>query len=338
MMTEKSVDDLSARVLRIHPEPYEYVSEAQVHAALTVDAGAYLSFVEGMLKFIAEGRVSMEHPAKLIFKDDAGKGDFRVMPCVIRHAGDAIKTVKVVGTNRTGTVVPDQITVGKALRLHPQDNYVTHIYEACLLSSARTGACATIALKHLAPRRRRITIVGAGRLAYYTALYASALGGVEEFVFHDKQPGRAQAIAEWASRNLTAISCKVGRADGLEPSDAAVFATTSTTPICHPDDIETDLVISTGADSEEQRELDSAWASRADVYVDVLDSALVGDLRAWIAEGMISPAQVTPLLRLLRDGPQEFTRPRVFISTGSAMFDNLTIAFLLDQANQAKPR
>ena len=335
-MTEKSVDPLSARVLRIHPEPYEYISEAQVHAALTADPGAYLSFVEGMLKSIAEGRASLEHPPKLIFKDDSGKGDFRVMPCVIRHAAGVIKTVKVVGTNRTGTVVPDQITVGKAFRLHPEDNYITHIYEACLLSSARTGACATIALKYLAALRRKITIVGAGRLAYYTALYASALGGVEEIVFHDKQVQRAQAIVEWASRNLAGICCKVGGEGSIGRSDIAVFATTSTIPICHPDDIEADLIISTGADAEEHRELDSGWASRADVYVDVLDSAHVGDLRAWMVEGVISPAQVIPLLRLLREGPKEFTRPRVFISTGSAMFDNLTIAYLLDKANQAQ--
>lgn len=336
MMTEKMLDPLSAQVLRVHPEPYAYVTEAAVHAALTAEPAEYLSFIEKRLKSIARGRASMEHPSKLIFKDDLGKGDFRVMPCVIRDAADVIKTVKVVGTNRTGIVVPDQITVGKAFRLHPEDNYITHIYEACLLSSARTAACAITALKHLAPVRRRITIVGAGRVAYYTALYASALGGVEEIVFHDHQPGRAEAIVQWASHNLDGISCTVASTDRFDVSDVAVFATTSTAPICHPDHIATGLVISTGADSEEHRELSSAWASRADIYVDVLDSVHVGDLRAWIAEGAISADEVLPLLRLLAGGPKESPRTRVFISTGSAMFDNLTIAYLLRKADQAR--
>jgi ornithine cyclodeaminase/alanine dehydrogenase-like protein (mu-crystallin family) len=332
-MRKKSIDPLSTRIFCIHPEPYEYVTDTKVHAALTANPAEYLSFLERMLKSIAEGRTSIEHPSKLIFNDDHGKGDFRVMPCVVRGEGEAIKTVKIVGTNRAGTTVPAQATVGKAFRLHPQDNYITHIYEACLLSSARTGACAAIALKHLAPSRRKITIVGAGRVAYYTALYTSVLGGVEEITFRARREERAQAIVEWASRLLKGISCRIGVQDDLRRTDVVVFATTSTVPLCRPSDVEAGLVVSLGADAEELHELDSSWASRADVYVDVLDSIHIGDLCAWIAAGKISSAEVIPLLRLLREGPKDPGRTRVFISTGSAMFDNLTIAYLLHQTN-----
>lgn len=332
-MTEKSIDPLSARVLCIHPEPYEYITDAEVHSALTAEPAEYLSFLERMLKSVAHGQASMEHPSKLIFKDDHGKGDFRVMPCVVRGEGEAIKTVKIAGTNRAGTAVPAQATVGKAFRLHPEDNYITHIYEACLLSSARTGACAAIALKHLAPSRRKITIIGAGRVAYYTALYTSIQGGVEEIAFRARHAERAQAIVKWASRRFKGISCRVGTQDDLRRNDVAVFATISTVPLCHPDDVEAGLIISLGADAEELHELDSSWAFRADVYVDMLDSIHVGDLRAWIAEGVISSAEIIPLLRLLKEGPKDSGRTRVFISTGSAMFDSLTIAYLLHRAN-----
>jgi len=85
-----------------------------------------------------------------LFSDPGDAGDFRVMPCVVRRGGRVRKTIKVVGTNLAQQVVPGQITVGKALALHPVENFVTDLFEACLLSSARTGACAALALDLLA--------------------------------------------------------------------------------------------------------------------------------------------------------------------------------------------
>src|SRR5919106_2306259 len=188
------MEDLKS-VLRVHPEPFEYVDERAVHVALTSDPAGYVSFFERGLLAIAVGDTRVELPAKKIFSDGAGQGDFRVMPCVSRNGKTVTKTVKVVGTNTVGRAVPDQITVGRALCLHPAENYVTHVFEACLLSSARTGACAAVAMAHLAPARRHVTIVGAGRVGFYSGLYAAARGGVEEIVLCDRDRDRATSAA-----------------------------------------------------------------------------------------------------------------------------------------------
>jgi ornithine cyclodeaminase/alanine dehydrogenase-like protein (mu-crystallin family) len=331
------INELSARILRVHAEPFEYVREADVHEALTADPTSYLEFLEGKLSALGAGRALLEHPSKMIFTDPTGGGDFRVMPCVLRSGSEIVKTVKIVGTNLTEIVVPDQVTVGKAFRLHPDDNHITHIFEACLLSSARTGACAAIAVHRLAPRPRRVGLVGSGRVAYYSALYIHAVGGVEEILVSDTIPARAHTFAEWGRKALPGATVKVVESLRPDSCDVFVYSTTSTEALCRPEDVTANLVISLGADSESQRELSSDWASVARIYVDVLDSCKVGDLRAWIKEGVISPAEVTDLVSLFRDGTSRSMpdRRNVFISTGSAMFDNLTIAYFLDAADQS---
>jgi ornithine cyclodeaminase/alanine dehydrogenase-like protein (mu-crystallin family) len=221
--------------------------------------------------------------------------------------------------------VPDQITVGKAFHLHPQENFITHGFEACLLSSARTGLCSALALSRLASKRRRVAVVGAGRVGYYSAMYAEALGGVEEVVFRDLRPGRAAAVAALGSKTWRAATMR-------EPiaCDVLILATTAREAFCSPETTTAKVVISLGADTEDQHELSPAWAKSADVYVDSADCLRVGDVRAWLTAGSIARDDLVDLLALWQDGPRKTAKPsRVFVSTGSALLDNLTIAYLL---------
>lgn len=329
--------DMASEVLRVHPEPFRYVDEATIHEILTAAPGRYVSFLEERLKRAASGAMALDLPPKSIFPDGPRLGDFRVMTCVTRDDQEVVKVVKVVGTNLAGTVVPDQVTVGKAFRLHPEDNYITHIFEACLLSSARTGACAAIAMRKLAPVRARVLVIGAGRVAFYAGLYASVLGGVEELLLYDVDPERAAAAACLLSNHVDrGIRCRKVERGEISATDVAIFATTSVVPLCAPQDLEATLVVSLGADTEEQRELDSSWSKVADVYVDSYDALRVGDLRAWVAEGAIAETDVVDLLNLLRRGPAPSSdRVPVFIATGSALFDNLTIAYLLQEQKRS---
>jgi ornithine cyclodeaminase/alanine dehydrogenase-like protein (mu-crystallin family) len=320
--------------LRVHHEPYEYVNERAVHDALVARPLTYLEYLHDSLAAIATGRIVVEQPPKQVFADvvnDRAGGDFRVMPCIVRRESRVWKTVKVVGTNVVQKTVPDQITVGKALCIDAVENHVTHIIEACLLSSARTGACAAIAVKQLAFSRRRVLVVGAGRVGSYAALYLSALPGVEEITFVDLLHDRAKAAAALATDtfNSTAVF-RTGEAGSPIEADAVIIATTAHIPIVAPAATQARLVVSVGADAPLQHELSREWAAVADVYVDTLDGFGVGDLLEWSHDGLVQRNAVIDLLTLYRDGPRAGTRPRVFISTGSALFDNLTISYILE--------
>ncbi len=315
-------------VLRVSPEPYRYYTEAQVHEALTRSPGQYVAFMKQSLRAIAEGRASLTLPPKQVFEDAATRGDFRVMPCELRAEGRVTKTVKLIGTNTVQRAVPDQITVGKLLVLDPAENFVSAVVEACLLSSARTGACAALAVDALARGRDQMVVIGSGRVGYYAALYGVAAAGVKRVAFCDINLERARQAARGLAARIPATRCDARSPDSITSADVVVIATTSQTPVASPPGWGANLVVSLGADADTQSELDPAWARCADLYCDTLDSLRFGDLRAWIEAGIADPAGVTDLLQVYRRSPPASDRPRVFISTGSALFDNLTARYL----------
>jgi ornithine cyclodeaminase/alanine dehydrogenase-like protein (mu-crystallin family) len=278
------------------------------------------------VRAVSDGSAQIDMPPKQIFADDDVEGDFRIMPCVLRWGDRHWKTVKVVGTNNAQRIVPDKITVGKALVVHPRENFVTDVIDACILSSARTGACAAIGASALDAARERVAIVGSGRVGFYSALYLCAQGGVARLAFYD-------AIAERAENAARALAILYPHIEftahsGAPDANLVIVATTSTQPLLHPDDTSAATVISLGADTDVQRELYPAWRQAADLHVESFDSLRYGDLKHW----GVPPNEVTELSRLFTSGRQAARDRAVFISTGSALFDNLAIGYLLENA------
>lgn len=320
-------------ILRVAAEPYRYFTEREVHDLLTDRPGEYAAFVRDVMTAIAAGRAQVTMPPKQVFTDPATGGDFRLMPCELRWDDRVVKTVKMIGTNMAQHRVPDQITVGKAFALDPEENYVSAIFEACLLSSARTGLCAALAIEALARACERLVIIGSGRVGYYAALYAVAAAGMTRLVLTDLEHGRAKEAAAALSAEFPGIQCEARDPAEIRAADVVALATTSTRPVLSPPAWGANLVVSLGADVDTQSELDPAWARAAELYMDTADSLRFGDLRAWLADKLIEPAEVKELLQVLRAGAGDSGRPRVFISTGSALFDNLTIAYILSRAH-----
>jgi len=318
------------RILRTSVEPCQFVSEQQVHRALTGNPNDYFLHMLERLRSISAGKISVEMPPKQVFADPGDTADFRIMPCITRSGDQTFKTVKLVGTNIAQIVVPDQITVGKALVIDPVENYITHVVDACLLSSARTGMCATLAMQLLATQREHLTIIGSGRVGYYTAFYAAAVCGTRNIVFTDILSERAEAAAQALKYHFPEVHCSASPVSQLPPTNIVVLATTSSRPVCAPPAWNAGLIISMGADIDHQSELDPAWADCADIYVDTLDTARFGDLRAWIGKGHLDLTALTDFQSLLQNGiSHPAVRPRLFVSTGSALFDNLTLEYLL---------
>jgi ornithine cyclodeaminase/alanine dehydrogenase-like protein (mu-crystallin family) len=319
-------------VLRVSPEPYRYWTEAQVHESLTRKPEQYVAFLKRSLLAIAERRATLTLPPKQVFEDPATGGDFRVMPCEVREKGRVTKTVKLIGTNTVQRAVPDQITVGKLLVLDPAENFVSAVVEACLLSSARTGACSALAVDALAREREEMVVIGSGRVGFYAALYGVAAARVKRVVFCDTVARRAREAARAVAARFPSARCEARPLDSVSTANVVVLATTSEAPVASPPGWGANLIVSLGADVDSQSELDPAWARAADIYCDTLDTLRFGDLRAWIESGIVDPAGVTDLLQVYRRPPAASERQRVFVSTGSALFDNLTARYLLEHA------
>lgn len=320
--------------LRPHPVPCRHWDEATVHRCLTADPAGYLAFARGYLADLAAGRAHVQMPPKLVLNDplddsgdDRGGGDFRLMPCVLRGPLRVLKTVKIIGTNRAQRLLPGQITVGELLVLDGAEQCVIERFEACLLSSARTGLVAALALSVLAPDARRIAIVGAGRVGYYAAVYCAAALPLTRIDLIDTDAARAEETAQ--SLRDAGLPCHAVPA--ADPAcDAWLLATTSAQAFCAPPPAASPVVLSLGADAAGQRELTDAWAGRAALWVDSADALNYGDLRAWRARGLIDGTAPPDLLALLAQPPAAAPGAwRLFVSTGCALYDNLTAAYLL---------
>jgi ornithine cyclodeaminase/alanine dehydrogenase-like protein (mu-crystallin family) len=326
-------NSLLQQVLRVHDEPYRYYNDWEVHDLLTRKPIEYLDHLMELLDSLARAESAIDLPHKLVFEDAGAMSDFRVMPCVLRHPKRVRKTVKLVGTNTRQRQVPDQIVVGKAFALDAGENFINAGFAGCLLSSARTGACAATAARLLARSAKRVAIIGSGRVGYYAAFYIAALGNTAEFIFHDRLENRAQDAARALQRAYPAINTTTAMEKATD-ADVVVLATDSIKPVYGEGRPTAGLIISLGADTHWQHELSPLLLDNAEVCVDTIDSFSYGDLRLWREEGRISREQVTDLIGLLRKRSEPAVQT-VFISTGSALFDNLTIDYLLEQNSSA---
>jgi ornithine cyclodeaminase/alanine dehydrogenase-like protein (mu-crystallin family) len=254
------------------------------------------------------------------------------MPCVVAGPKGTLKTVKLVGTNLQQHVVHDKITVGKAFCLNPTDNFIEATFDACLLSSARTAACAALAKRYLDPRGHRVLVIGAGRIGYYIGLYCLAWSGLSRLTFADQTFARAEAVvAAFVNAGpQSSVALAVAPMTALPDADVVILATTSTVSVLDPA-TPGRLIISVGADTRHQHELPKEWARDSAIYCDTRDSCQVGDLKTWIDEGIVSLSQITDMSELLTHPPAvgAIDIRRIFVTTGWALFDNLTIAYLL---------
>jgi ornithine cyclodeaminase/alanine dehydrogenase-like protein (mu-crystallin family) len=323
-------------------EPCNWFDDALCHQQLTGAPVAYLDALQADLQSIADGELAMALPRKQIFSDsdypcrfsNAGKGDFRVMPCIVSGPGRITKTVKIVGSNWRRKVVRQRMTVGRALYLDPLENFVHSEFAAFALSSARTGACAAIAHR-LLHGGRSLTIFGAGPVAWYAVFYLASDRRIERLRLIDPDADKARRTLNALRQqfpHLLGESCATPAA--IDDSETVILATDSQAPFFSPAMTKANLVISLGADSDEQSELHAEWIGQAELITDLEDSALIGDLKRWQGNGLLAGRATSDLLALLRqpNRPRADQERIVFVSTGSALLDNLTIHYLLEKA------
>jgi len=277
---------------------------------------------------IATGELTIDLPAKQVFTDDSG-GDFRVMPCVVRGVETTSKTVKIVGTNTVGKVVPDQITVGRAFQLDPAENFISASFDACVLSSARTGAVAALAINRLLDRPNSMTLLGAGRVASFAAAYVCECCSIRQLTIADPVTQRRDALVHHLRKVYPHVDVHAAALLKDDISDVMVMATTARALLLPADRTSADLVVSLGADSNQQSELGDEWPVIASIFIDGPDCLFMGDAHGWIERGLVVPEDIPNLVDIHRP---DFNCPagrKVFVSTGSALLDNLTIQFLI---------
>ena len=121
-------------------------------------------------------------------------------------------------------------------------------------------------MESLSNKGSSLTIVGAGRVGYYTAYYALALALSNEVVISDTDIGCAQKTAHVLHEKYPDINIYSSNYSSLKNTDVLALATTSTSAIYHSGDFDAGLIISLGADIDYQHELAPGLATTSRIF------------------------------------------------------------------------
>ena len=330
------MDRLEESILRLHHEPCVYYPEALVHQALMDDISAFMNELDLFYSQWSKNPGIVQQPPKQLFGGSGVSGDWRVMPCAVdgfpcasQGLGGPIKVVKVIGTNEEQRVVPDKISVGKALLINPVDHHVEAIFDVAALSSYRTAAISVLAAKYCGyAQSQSVGIVGAGRIGYYTAAICSEWLGAENFFISDIDQDRALTLAEIIASGFGRTARCVPLLESSRLSQALFLATTSKVPVLESSDAP--FISSVGADADNLAELASGLISGRKIVSESAQNIAFGDLRRWHLEGLIQIQDIHLLTDVIGSASRGELPPAavLFVSTGTAVQDALVCRFV----------
>ena len=246
---------------------------------------------------------------KIVYDDPLSEfGDVRPMTCFT----DLVKIVKVISTNPYRKKDPC-VSVGATLLLDQEENFPVAIFDAPVLSAMRTAAMATLAVEWIRPNFESMHIVGCdGRVGSHIADFlVRRFERPWELTMTDKR------------RNTTTK-------DVTYHEEVVILATDSRKPIVDKNNCGARLIVSVGADTHFNHEIDPSLLlnPQNSVYADIMEARSVGDLEGWgqIVD-MIFRGDLFTMLNHLEQGLE----PGIFISVGSPLMDALTIEYLVHE-------
>jgi alanine dehydrogenase len=266
------------------------------------------------LAFERYARGEWEMPAK-VYLQAPPNGDFRAMPA----AGDGFALLKGVTSfpGNPGRGLP--VVTGALLLSSAETGELKAIVDCASITALRTGAGAALSAQVLAAERASsVGIIGCGVNGAWAAR-CLAVAGYGPGVCADRRSEAAVALAD-----------ELGWTAGERADAARQDVVVTVTPGGEPVILDSDLrpgqhLAALGADARGKAEVELAAVRRCRPFCDERRQAVAGgELANGIAEGIVSPAELTELGDVLvghaggRATPAEIT---LFDSTGLAIQD-----------------
>lgn len=208
----------------------------------------------------------------------------------------------------------------------PDTGRLTGLVAGNYLTAVRTAASSSVSINALARAdAQTLGMVGAGHQSTFQLRAAAKQRDFKKVVAWNPHPEmlpRLQAVADELGLDFQAVS----REDLCAQADVIITITSAFEPLLEADWIKPGTHLACmGTDTVGKQELAPQLLARATVFTDeVAQSITLGEAQHAVAQGLITPDQITPIGRVLnadhpgRSGPDEIT---LFDGTGVGLQD-----------------
>jgi alanine dehydrogenase len=205
-----------------------------------------------------------------------------------------------------------------------------------LLTALRTAAASSVSIKHLArPDARVIGMIGAGHQSTFQLRAALEQRRFEKVIgwnYHPEMLPNIEKVANEAGLPFEAVTL-----DGMQQADVIISITSAYAPSLMAQHVSAGCHIACmGTDTKGKQEVESALIANGTVYTDeVAQSISIGEAQHAIADGMITPNDITELGAVINGthtGRSSDTEITIFDGTGVGLQDLAVAAKVVDLA------
>jgi ornithine cyclodeaminase/alanine dehydrogenase-like protein (mu-crystallin family) len=304
-----------------------------IQTAALLDLDGYIEAVEEAFRLHGVGEALS--PSRVHVP--SGAGAFHVVVGGLRYADGPLFAVKVNARFPTADGRPGVrglITLASAA-----DGRPLAILDSGAVTRTRTAAAVAVAVRYLARSdSERLLVIGSGNQAPGIVEAVCRSRPIREVQLWSRDADRSRSLAARLVASGRRVEAVADLGPAAREADVIVTATSSTSPLLGPRDVERGTFIAAiGADAPDKQELEPELVASSALICDVVEQcARAGELHHAIEAGLMvetdvraTLGEVVAGLRPGRTSPDEVV---VFDSTGTAMQDVAAAGLVLANA------
>lgn len=291
----------------------------------------------GALAGYSSGGVSQ--PVRTVIEVGPERAYFGIMPAVIdKPAAMGAKLVTVYAGNHLRGLTSHLATI---ILMDPSTGALVALLDGRYITEARTAAVSAVSVDRLARAdAKRLAIVGTGVQAHSHLEAIRLVRPISDVRVWSPNPAHCKTFAEDAALHTgLPVTAEADSAAAVTGADIVVLVTASAVPVVRDEDIAPGAhICAIGACRPTQREMPTALVTRARLFVDSRDAALVesGDVVLPIKEGAFGADHIAGELGAVVagqcEGRQSDSQVTIFKSLGMAVEDVVAAQLAVERA------
>ncbi len=287
-----------------------------------ISMSAAISLMKVAFRQLSEGKAIV--PVRTVIDTEDQSGRTLFMPSYSSAFGlFGLKMVSVFAGN-TGKNLP--AIQGQMMVMDSKTGTPLATFDAEYLTALRTGAASGLATELLSREgSKTLALIGTGAQAETQLAGILATRPIEEVLVYGQRP---DSVSKFCTRKIGKVKLRAGTRDDLKRADIICTATTSSTPVFYPFDINEGTHINgIGSFKPTMQEIPEEIIAKASVVVDQRQAALeeAGDIIIPLNKGLINESHIKgelgEIIAGTKSGRTSADEITVFKSVGNAIQD-----------------